>query len=74
MTGSPRVLPVHALKGAPLGVSIAHVSQIEHGEVATVDVIARHVEALDGRLDLVADFGDHTLRIPASGDQGSAAA
>lgn len=57
-----------------MGVSIARVSQIEHGEVATLDVIARYVEALGGRLDLVADFGDHTLRMPASGDQGSAAA
>lgn len=59
---------------ARMGVSIARVSQIEHGEVATLDVIARYVEALGGRLDLVADFGDHTLRMPASGDQGSAAA
>ncbi|GHE71159.1 hypothetical protein GCM10017771_95130 [Streptomyces capitiformicae] len=59
---------------ARMGVSIARVSQIEHGEVATLDVIARYVEALGGRLDLVADFGDHTLRMPASGDLGSAAA
>ncbi|AQS68509.1 helix-turn-helix transcriptional regulator [Streptomyces pactum] len=59
---------------ARMGVSIARVSQIEHGEVATLDVIARYVEALGGRLDLIADFGDHTLRMPASGDQGSAAA
>jgi transcriptional regulator with XRE-family HTH domain len=59
---------------ARMGVSIARVSQIEHGVVATLDVIACCVEALGGRLDLVADFGDHTLRMPASGDQGSAAA
>lgn len=59
---------------ARMGVSIARVSQIEHGEAATLDVIARYVEALGGRLDLVADFGDHTLRMPASGDQGGAAA
>lgn len=57
-----------------MGVSIARVSQIEHGEVSTLDVVARYVEALGGRLDLVADFGDHTVRMPASGDQGSAAA
>ncbi|CAM5241831.1 hypothetical protein [Streptomyces griseomycini] len=30
------------------------------------------VEALGGRLDLVADFGDRTLRMPVSGDQGGA--
>ncbi|WP_206439686.1 helix-turn-helix domain-containing protein [Streptomyces scabichelini] len=45
---------------ARMGVSIARVSQIEHGKVATLDVVARYVEALGGRLDLVADFGDHT--------------
>ncbi|MEF9904806.1 helix-turn-helix domain-containing protein [Streptomyces sp. P9-A2] len=59
---------------ARMGVSIARVSQIEHGEGATLDVIARYVEALGGRLDLVADFGDHTLRMPAGSDHGSAAA
>ena len=43
---------------AALGVSIARISQIEHGEVTSFEVIARYVEALGGRLDLVADFGD----------------
>ncbi|MDH6225892.1 transcriptional regulator with XRE-family HTH domain [Streptomyces sp. MJP52] len=57
-----------------MGVSVARVSQIEHGETATLEVIARYVEALGGRLDLVADFGGHTLRMPASGDQDAAAA
>src|SRR5258708_28638137 len=40
------------------------VSQIEHGEVTSVEVIARFVEALGGRLDLVADFGDRTVTLP----------
>jgi transcriptional regulator with XRE-family HTH domain len=44
----------------------ARVSQIEHGEVASFEVIARYVEALGGRLDLVADFGDRTVRLPVS--------
>jgi hypothetical protein len=48
------------------GVSIARVSQIEHGEVTSFEVIARNVEALGGRLDLVADFGDRTVRLPVS--------
>jgi DNA-binding XRE family transcriptional regulator len=52
---------------AAMGVSVARVSQIEHGEVASFEVIARYVEALGGRLDLVADFGDRTVRLPASG-------
>jgi environmental stress-induced protein Ves len=42
-------------------VSIARVSQIEHGEVTSFEVIARYVVALDGRLDLVADFGNRTV-------------
>jgi ribosome-binding protein aMBF1 (putative translation factor) len=43
---------------AAIGVSIARVSQIEHGAVTSFEVIARYVEALGGPLDLVADFGD----------------
>jgi len=51
---------------AAMGVSVARVSQIEHGEVTSFVVIARYVEALGGRLDLVADFGDRTIRLPVS--------
>jgi transcriptional regulator with XRE-family HTH domain len=52
--------------GQKQGVSVARVSQIEHGEVTSFEVIARYVEALGGRLDLVADFGDRTVRLPVS--------
>jgi len=48
-----------------MGVSAARVSQIEHGEVTSFEVIACYVEAL-GRLDLVADSGDRTVRLPVS--------
>jgi DNA-binding XRE family transcriptional regulator len=51
---------------AAMGVSVARVSQIEHGDVISFEVIARYVEALGGRLDLVADFGDRTVRLPVS--------
>jgi transcriptional regulator with XRE-family HTH domain len=51
---------------ATMGVSVARISQIEHGEVASFDVIARYVEALGGRLDLVADFGDRSVRLPVT--------
>ena len=51
---------------AAMGASIARVSRIEHGEVTSFEVIARYVEALGGRLDLVADFGDRTVRLPVS--------
>jgi ribosome-binding protein aMBF1 (putative translation factor) len=57
-----------------MGVSVARVSQIEHGEVTSFEVIARYVEALGGRLDLVADFGDRTVRLPVSDTTPSAAA
>ena len=44
--------------------SIARISQIEQGEVTSFEVIARCAEALGGRLDFVADFGDRTVRLP----------
>jgi DNA-binding XRE family transcriptional regulator len=46
-----------------MGITPGRVSQIERGELATIDAVARYVEALDGRLDLVASFGDHTLTV-----------
>jgi hypothetical protein len=41
--------------------------------VTSFEVIARYVEALGGRLDLVADFGDRTVRLPVSGTTATAA-
>jgi transcriptional regulator with XRE-family HTH domain len=51
---------------AAMAVSIARVSQIEHGDVASFEVIAHYVEALGGRLDLVAGSGDRTVRLPVT--------
>jgi ribosome-binding protein aMBF1 (putative translation factor) len=51
---------------ATMGVSVARVSQIEHGEITSFEVIARYVEALGGRLDLVADFSDRAIRLPVT--------
>jgi DNA-binding XRE family transcriptional regulator len=50
---------------AALGVSKARVSQIEHGQCdrAAIRGLAGYVEALGGRLELVADFGDERLVI-----------
>jgi ribosome-binding protein aMBF1 (putative translation factor) len=59
---------------ARMAVSVARVCQIEHGEVASFEVIARYVEALGGRLDLVADFGDRSVRLPVSGTAKNSAA
>jgi DNA-binding XRE family transcriptional regulator len=46
-----------------MGVTPGRVSQIERGEVSTIEAIARYVQALGGRLDLVANFDDHTLTV-----------
>jgi DNA-binding XRE family transcriptional regulator len=46
-----------------LGVTQGRVSAIEKGELkrSEVDTLAAYVEALGGRLKLVADFGDESL-------------
>jgi transcriptional regulator with XRE-family HTH domain len=49
-----------------MGITPGRVSQIERGEVSTLNAIARYVEALGGRLDLVASFDDHTLTLTAT--------
>jgi transcriptional regulator with XRE-family HTH domain len=46
-----------------MGVTQGRVSQIEGGELSTIEAIARYVQALGGRLDLVANFADHTLTV-----------
>jgi ribosome-binding protein aMBF1 (putative translation factor) len=46
-----------------MGVTASRVSQIERGELSTIEAIARHVQALGGHLELVANFADHTLTV-----------
>jgi DNA-binding XRE family transcriptional regulator len=46
-----------------MGVSVARVSQIEAGSVSTQEVLARYVEALGGKLKMIADFGDEQLKV-----------
>jgi predicted XRE-type DNA-binding protein len=48
-----------------MGVTQKRVSEIEHGQLARteVDTIARYVNALGGRVRLVADFPGHTITI-----------
>jgi len=57
-----------------MGVTPERVSQIERGEVATIDAIARYIEALDGWLDLVASFADHTLTVATTEEHDGPAA
>ena len=49
-----------------MGVTPGRVSQIERGELSTIEAIARYVQALGGRLDLVANFTDHSLTVPTT--------
>jgi predicted transcriptional regulator len=44
--------------GELMGVTKSRVSQIERGEVSTVEAIARYVQALGGHLLVSAVFGD----------------
>lgn len=44
-----------------MGITKSRVSQIERGEVSTVDVIARYVQALGGQLQISAVFGNDLL-------------
>lgn len=46
-----------------MGVTQARVSAIEHGQLgrSEVDTLAAYVDALGGKLKLVADFGDSTV-------------
>ncbi len=46
-----------------MGVSPGRVSQVERGELATIEAVARYIDALGGRLDLVARFSGHTLTL-----------
>jgi hypothetical protein len=49
-----------------LATVVACVSQTEHGQVASFEVIVWYVAALSRRLDLVADFSAPTVRRPVS--------
>jgi len=51
-----------------MGVTKGRVSQIERGEVSTVEVIARYVQAIGGHLQIAAVFGDdqYVLRSAAT--------
>ncbi|GIH96913.1 helix-turn-helix domain-containing protein [Planobispora siamensis] len=46
-----------------MGVSQARVSQIEHGQIGGLETLRSYVVALGGTLDVVADFGDHSVKV-----------
>lgn len=41
-----------------MGVTKSRISQIERGEISTVETIARYVQALGGQIQISAVFGD----------------
>jgi len=41
-----------------MGVTKSRVSQIERGEVSTIEAVARYVEAIGGQIQISAVFGD----------------
>jgi DNA-binding XRE family transcriptional regulator len=41
-----------------MGVTKSRVSQIERGEVSTIEAVARYVQAIGGRIQISAIFGD----------------
>ena len=46
-----------------MGVTKMRVSQIENGDVTSVEALARYIEAIGGRLELTATFDDGTYRM-----------
>jgi hypothetical protein len=46
-----------------MGVTLARVSQIEHGKITEVDAIRGYVEALGGTVDVIARVGDWTIKV-----------
>lgn len=46
-----------------MGVSKARVSHIEHGAVATIELLARYLDAVGGRLEITAAFDGGTERV-----------
>jgi transcriptional regulator with XRE-family HTH domain len=46
-----------------MGVSIGRVSQIERGEVSSVEVLGRYADAVGGRLRVVIDFGNELIAV-----------
>jgi DNA-binding XRE family transcriptional regulator len=48
---------------AAMGVSVGRVSQIERGQVTSVEVLGRYADAVGGRLRVVIDFGDELVAV-----------
>ena len=63
--GGGKTSLVYALgtEAAAMGLSVGRVSQIERGEVTSVEVLGRYADAVGGRLRVVIDFGDELIAV-----------
>ena len=52
-----------------MGVTKSRVSQVERGEVSTIEVIARYVQAIDGTIEISAVFGDDHYVLRGTGTE-----
>jgi predicted transcriptional regulator len=50
-----------------MGITKSRVSQIERGEVSTVDVISRYLQAIGGQLQISTVFGNDLLIMQSAG-------
>ena len=48
---------------ASMGLSVGRISQIERGQVTSVEVLGRYADAVGGRLRVVIDFGDELIAV-----------
>ena len=52
-----------------MGVTKSRVSQIERGEVSTIEAVARYVQAIGGRIQISAVFGDDHYVLRGTGTE-----
>ena len=52
-----------------MGVTKSRVSQVERGEVSTIEVVARYVQAIGGTIQISAVFGDDHYILRGTGTE-----
>ncbi len=49
--------------GRAMGVTVGRVSQIEAGDISGIDILDRYIAALDGHLEIIANFGEEQFKV-----------
>ncbi len=49
--------------GQAMGVTVGGVSQIEAGDISGIDILDRYIAALDGHLEIIANFGEEQFKV-----------